>query len=189
MNNIATTMQDTPVRDRLLEAAGRLFYKEGVRAVGIDRVLAEAGAAKASLYSNFGCKDELVAAYVAHRSESARQAIDNYVTDTPPAKRALRFFDFLVDWIGSDDFRGCPMQLVVGELPDASHPARRLAAEHREWLVGRLAEWATAAGAAHPKRIAGVLLVLFDGAVAASLQDGPQRASEARWAAERLLAA
>lgn len=69
-------------------------------------MLAEAGAAKASLYSNFGCKDELVAAYVAHRSEAARQTIDDYVASTPPAKRALRFFDFLVDWIGSDDFRG-----------------------------------------------------------------------------------
>ena len=55
------------VRDRLLDAADRLFYREGVRAVGIDRVLAEAAAAKASLYQHFGCKDQLVASYLERR--------------------------------------------------------------------------------------------------------------------------
>lgn len=187
MSNASTTPPDAPVRDRLLDAADRLFYKEGVRAVGIDRVLAEAGAAKASLYSNFGCKDELVAAYVVRRAEAARKTIEDYVANTPPAKRALRLFDFLVDWIRSDDFRGCPMQLVVGELPDESHPARRMAADQHRWLMTRLVEWSSAAGAADPERTAGVLLVLFDGAVAASLQDGPKRAREARWAAKRIL--
>jgi AcrR family transcriptional regulator len=60
------------VRDRLLDAADRLFYREGVRAVGIDRVLAEADAAKASLYQHFGCKDQLVASYLERRTVDAR---------------------------------------------------------------------------------------------------------------------
>src|SRR5207302_1048976 len=59
------------VRDRLLDAADRLFYQEGVRAVGIDRVLAEADAAKASLYQHFGCKDQLVASYLERRTDGA----------------------------------------------------------------------------------------------------------------------
>jgi AcrR family transcriptional regulator len=177
-----------PVRERLLEAADRLFYEQGVRAVGIDRVLAEADAAKASLYSHFGCKDELIAAYVARRTEAARTAIDEYVAQTPPAERAIRFFDYVVDWTARPEFRGCPVQHVVGELTDCNHPARQLAHAQRNWLVGRLTEWARAAGAAEPDRMAGALLTLFDGAVAAAEQDGPQRARDARWAAQRLLA-
>ena len=176
------------VRDRLLDAADRLFYQEGVRAVGIDRVLAEAGAAKASLYSHFGCKDELVAAYVARRTEAARTAIDGYVAPFPPAERALRFFDWVVEWAETPEFRGCPVQHVVGELADVKHPARALAATQREWLLARFTQWARDAGVADAERTASALAVIFDGAVAASEQDGAVRARDARWIAEQLLA-
>ncbi len=176
------------VRERLLDAADRLFYEEGVRAVGIDRVLAEAHAAKASLYSHFGCKDELVAAYVARRTEAARASIDAYVGAFPQGERAVRFFDYVIDWTRQPDFRGCPVQHVVGELADREHPAHQLAHEQRHWLIGRFTEWARAAGAAEPARMGGALLALFDGAVAAAEQDGPQRARDAKWAAQRLLA-
>src|SRR4029078_1701254 len=81
------------VRDRLLEAADRLFYQEGVRAVGIDRLLSEADAAKASLYQHFGCKDQLVASYLERKTAAARAAIEAYLAHTPPSQRALRFFD------------------------------------------------------------------------------------------------
>lgn len=176
------------VKERLLDAADRLFYQEGVRAVGIDRVLAEAGAAKASLYSHFGCKDELVAAYVERRNDESRATIDAYVNRFPESERALRFFDFIVEWVTRSDFRGCAVQHVVGELADPAHPARVMAATQREWLIGRFTDWARAAGAADPRRTGGALLVLYDGAVAASVQDGPERARDARWSAERLLA-
>lgn len=175
------------VRERLLDAADQLFYREGVRAVGIDRVLAEAGAAKASLYSHFGCKDELIAAHVARRCNGARVQIDAFLADTPPAERALRFFDWVVLWVDSPDFRGCPLQHVVAELSDPEHPARALAAEQREWLHARFCDWARAAGVTDPDCTAGALLVLFDGAIAASEQDGPKRARDARWLAERVL--
>jgi AcrR family transcriptional regulator len=171
----------------LLEAADRLFYNEGVRAVGIDRVLAEAEAAKASLYSHFGCKDELVAAYLERRVAAARASIEAFVSAVPPADRALRIFDWILEWVENRDFRGCPMQHVVSEIPDASHPARLVAASQREWLLARFTEWVREAGAANPKALAGALMVLFDGAVAASEQDGPQRARDARWAARALL--
>jgi AcrR family transcriptional regulator len=176
------------VRDRLLDAADRLFYKEGIRAIGIDRVLAEADAAKASLYSHFGCKDELVAAYVERRVVAARERIEAYVAGVPPSERALRFFDWVVTWVESPDFRGCPLQHVVSELSDLRHPARRLAAAQRKWLLARFNQWARAARAADPAATAGAFMVLFDGAIAASEQDGPQRARDARRIAERLLA-
>ena len=176
------------VRDRLLDAADRLFYREGVRAVGIDRVLAEADAAKASLYQHFGCKDQLVASYLERKTGDARVHIEAYLADTPPSQRALKFFDWVVDWTESKDFRGCPLQHTVSELTDAAHPARAIAHAQREWFKARLLEWSTAAGVRDAKAIARALIVLFDGAVAGSEVDGPQRARDARWMAKKLLA-
>ena len=181
----ATTKID--VRERLLDSADQLFYQEGVRAVGIDRVLAEAGAAKASLYLHFGCKDDLIAAHVERRVMGARSQIETYLSDTPPDERALRFFDWVVDWANSADFRGCPLQHIVAEISDPTHPARAVAAGQREWLHAKFTEWARAAAVAHPRATAGALVVLFDGAIAASEQDGPQRALDARKIAELLL--
>lgn len=178
---------ERPVRDRLLDAADRLFYQEGIRAVGIDRVLAEANAAKASLYSHFSCKDDLIAAYIGRRAQAARESIDAFVSSIPPEQRAFRIFDYLADWTGQPDFRGCPIQHVIGELSDCSHPARELATQQRKWLIDRFTSWARAAGATEPKRMGSVLLLLFDGAVVAAELDGPARAREARWAAQSLL--
>jgi AcrR family transcriptional regulator len=175
------------VRERLLETADHLFYQEGVRAVGIDRVLAEADAAKASLYLHFGGKDELIAAHVERRVSGARAQIDGYLKDTPAAERALRFFDWVIEWVNSPGFRGCPLQHVVAEISDPAHPARAVAAGQRAWFHRRFTEWARAAGVRNPTAVAGALMVLFDGAIAASEQDGPQRARDARWAVEQLL--
>lgn len=176
------------VRNRLLDAADRLFYREGVRAVGIDRVLAEADAAKASLYQHFGCKDQLVASYLERRTVDTRASIEAYLADTPPSQRALKFFDWVVEWAESKDFRGCPLQHTVSELTDAAHPARAIAHRQRDWFMERFFEWTKAAGVKDPKATARALVVLFDGAVAGSEVDGPQRASDARWLARKLLA-
>ena len=178
---------DAGVRDRLLDAADRLFYSEGVRAVGIDRVLTEADAAKASLYQHFGCKDQLVASYLERKTGDARVHIEAYLADTPPSQRALRFFDWVVEWTESKDFRGCPLQHTVSELTDAAHPARAIAHAQREWFTKRLLEWTRAAGVKDVNATARALIVLFDGAVAGSEMDGPQRAKDARWMAKKLL--
>ena len=183
-----TKTAEIGVRDRLLGAADRLFYREGVRAVGIDRVLAEAEAAKASLYQHFGCKDQLVASYLERRTADARAKIEAYLADTPASQRALKFFDWVVEWAESKEFRGCPLQHTVSELTDAAHPARAIAHGQREWFAERFLEWTKAAGVKDPKVTARALVVLFDGAVAGSEIDGPQRASDARWMAKKLLA-
>jgi AcrR family transcriptional regulator len=175
------------VRERLLDTADKLFYREGVRAVGIDRVLAESGAAKASLYSHFGCKDDLVAAHIERRGALARTQIEAYLANVPPAQRAARFFDWVVEWTKSPDFRGCPLQHLAAEVCDRTHPARMVAAEQRKWLHAKMLEWVSAAGLPNPTAAAGALIVLFDGAIAASELDGPQRARDARWMAKRLL--
>jgi len=180
---------DLGVRDRLLDTADRLFYHEGVRAVGIDRVLAEAGAAKASLYLHFGGKDQLVASCVERRTLNGRASIEAYLADTPPSQRALRFFDWVVMWAQSDDFRGCPIQHTLSELTDPAHPARNVALAQRAWFAERFLEWVTAAGVGDVKATARVLMVLFDGALAGSEVDGPRRAIDARGMVRKLLAA
>jgi AcrR family transcriptional regulator len=175
------------VRDRLIDAADRLFYSEGVRAVGVDRVLDEADAAKASLYAHFGCKDKLVAAYVQRRVDDCRAKLEATMVKVPAAERALHLFDWVIEETQKPNFRGCPVMHIVSELADAQHPARIVAADQRAWMHRHLTTWATAAGAADPQRVAGALQVLLDGAVAAAEQDGPQRAHDARWLAEQLL--
>lgn len=187
MNKLTAKTAEPSVRDRLLDAADRLFYQEGIRAVGIDRVLSEAGAAKASLYSHFGCKDDLVAAYVGRRTEIAREKIDHHVAQFPLDQRALRLFDLIVEWTEQSDFRGCPVQHLVGEIPNETHPARQLASAQRQWLMNRFIEWCRAARVSDTMRTAGALMVLFDGAISAAEQDGPERARDARWTAEQLL--
>jgi AcrR family transcriptional regulator len=181
-------MSGMGVRDRLLDAADRLFYQEGVRATGIDRILAEAGAAKASLYQHFGGKDQLVASCLGRRTVDARANIEAYLADTPASERPLRFFDWVVEWTESEGFRGCPLLHTLSELTDAAHPARAIAHGQREWFTERLLEWTRAAGVKDPKATARALMVLFDGAVAGSEVDGPQRARDARWMARKLLA-
>ncbi len=148
----------------------------------------EADAAKASLYQHFGSKDQLVASYLERRTVDARAHIEAYLADTPPSQRALKFFDWVVAWAESKDFRGCPLQHTVSELTDAAHPARVIAHGQREWFAERFREWTTAAGVKDAKATARALMVLFDGAVAGSEVDGPQRASDARWMAKKLLA-
>ena len=181
-------ISDINVRDRLLDAADRLFYQEGVRAVGIDRVLAEAGAAKASLYQHFGGKDQLVASCLERRTVDARASIEAYLAGTPPSQRALKFFDWVVEWTESEDFRGCPLQHTLSELTDSAHPARAIAHGQRAWFTKRFLEWTAAAGVKDAKATARAMMVLFDGAAAGSEVDGPQRASDARWMARKLLA-
>jgi hypothetical protein len=129
-----------------------------------------------------------VASYLERKTADARVHIEAYLADTPPSQRALRFFDWVVEWTESKDFRGCPLQHTVSELTDAAHPARAIAHAQREWFKARLFEWATAAGVKDAKAIARALIVLFDGAVAGSEVDGPQRARDARWMAKKLLA-
>ena len=95
--------------------------------MGIDRVLAEAGAAKASLYQHFGGKDQLVASSLARRTVGARANIEAYLAGTPPSQRALKFFDWVVEWAESKDFRVCPLQHTIERAHRCGAPGNRLA--------------------------------------------------------------
>lgn len=178
------------VEERILDSACGLFYREGLHAVGIDRVLAEAGAAKASLYAHYSSKDDLVAAYLEQRGEAWRARAAEAVAAAGHDGRAglRRLFELLEEWTATPEFRGCPFHNAAGELPDPDHPARAVTRRHREWLHGLVHRLVEAAGVSDVDRISRAIVVLQDGAVSSALLDGDSGAvGAARFAMERLL--
>jgi len=178
------------VPERILNAACELFYREGIQAVGIQRVIDEAGIAKASLYAHFETKDALVAACLARRAAGWRSLVTERISVGRPDARAkiLRLFDVLVEWIEGPDFCGCPFQKATGELSAPGHPARDVITAHRAWLHALMVSLVREAGARPPDRVAGALIVILDGAAATGLVDGATGpARHARWAAVQIL--
>ncbi|HEY3252868.1 MAG TPA: TetR/AcrR family transcriptional regulator [Polyangiaceae bacterium] len=158
-------------RERLLSAANKLFYEEGIHTVGIDRVIESAGVAKASLYSAFGSKDELVRAYLTQRMNERRKRIEQSISGHSSAReRLLSVFEGLAESIARPTFRGCAFQRASAEGAIGT-AAKGVCDESRSWLRSLLLELAEAAGAKDPARLARQLVVLYDGAVAAAQMD------------------
>jgi AcrR family transcriptional regulator len=179
-----------PVGERILATATDLFYREGVRGVGIQRVIDEAGIAKASLYAHYQSKDDLVAACMTRRGDAARAAIARRLAAPGLDARGqlLALFDFQVESVEGPDFRGCPFLNASSEIADPQHPAKTVIATQRAWLHDLIARLVTETGVTSPQQVAGTLVVLFDGGSSSSLIDGTSAAARhARWAAEQLL--
>src|SRR6266567_3575578 len=147
---IAPSARSATARERLLAAADELFYEEGVRSVGIDRVIEHAGVAKATLYSAFGSKEELVRAYLARR-HAARQermaaTLARYAT---PREQLLGIFDAQAAVIAAPGFRGCAFVNASAEAPPGG-AIEEVALEDRRWLRSVFRDVAAAAGAPDP---------------------------------------
>jgi AcrR family transcriptional regulator len=177
------------VRERLLEAADKLFYEEGVHAVGIDRVLETAGVAKASLYGTFGSKDNLVAAYLVGRSMRIRERVEAEIgKHDEPRAQILAVFDYLNARALEMSYRGCPFVNACGEGPSLPSAARAAAADHRRWRQDMFVRLATELGADEPGDLGKRLSLLYDGGVVGSSMDSnPDAPRMARVMAERLL--
>jgi AcrR family transcriptional regulator len=178
------------VRDRILTAACDLFYREGIQAVGIQRVLGDAGAAKASLYDHFRSKDDLIAAYLEQRGAAWQSSVEHVVatSDVDATSRVLLIFDAVAAFIDAPDFRGCPFINAAAELSNARHPGRSAIAHHRGWLHRLIRRLLLEEMGDAPERLVGALVVLHDGALAAALVDRDRDAGRnARWAAAILL--
>jgi AcrR family transcriptional regulator len=175
-------------RERLLDAADRLFYSEGVHAVGIDRVLDQSGVAKGSLYYNFGGKDDLVRTYLQNRHAKWAARIDEELaTAATPAGRILAIFDALGALFAQPDFRGCAFINAVAEASPGS--AEELAAkDFRIWLHELFADLVAAAGYRDAGQLTAQLVLLYDGAnISAHMDHNPAAAGAARDAAAGLL--
>jgi AcrR family transcriptional regulator len=163
------------VRGRLLAAADELFYAEGVHVVGVDRIVERAGVAKASLYSTFGSKDELVRAYLENHLRSRQEHIERILAanDTPRA-RILGVFGEVEKALMGSEFRGCRFISASAEARpgDASE---LVADEYRGWLRTLFSNLAKAAGASDAKQIGRQLALLYDGAAVAARMDQDRR--------------
>jgi AcrR family transcriptional regulator len=170
------------MRERILETADRLFYGQGIRAVGVDTVAAEIGISKRTLYNHFPSKEDLVLAYLTRRFAPMN------VPDAAPGEQILAAFDRLERGFARPGFRGCPFVNAVAEIGEPGHPAHKIAIAFKEqrrlWFRERLA----ALRVADPEGLATQLALLVDGAIAAALVRGdPAQARAAREAARVLL--
>ncbi len=167
-----------------MQAADRLFYRKGIRAVGVDAVAAEAGISKRSLYDTFPSKDALVAAYLRRRIQPVP------ASDQPPASQVLGMFDQLHARFGNGDFRGCPFVNAVTELAEECAAARSIARDYKDDRRHHVAGLLTDAGAANAEMLAGQIVLLFEGAIASMLvREDPAVALQARDAAKVLMQA
>lgn len=176
-------------RQRILETADRLFYQEGLRAVGIDRIIAEAGVAKATQYAHFPSKDDLIVAVLRFREEQVleffRSAMERHGKRTKDELRA--FFAALEEWFQSPGFRGCAFQNAVVELADPSHAGTRFVREHKQRFAALVRGFVeSSVGNA---KLAPAISLLVEGAiVTAVIQGRPDAAAVARSAALRMVA-
>ena len=189
MSTAAAKKLEGSARERLLAAANELFYEEGVHTVGIERVLERAGVAKASLYSTFGSKDELVRAYLEARAERRRRRIAERIARHDDARaRILSIFELMGELAAAPGFRGCAFYNASAEGPRQETKASRICDDQRGWTRALFTELARDAGAGDPERLAGQLVVLYDGAmVGASMDRDPSAPAVARQMAEVLL--
>jgi AcrR family transcriptional regulator len=176
-------------RDRLLAAADELFYAEGVHVVGVDRIVERAGVTKASLYTIFGSKDELVRAYLEKHFLGRQARIARILAaHTTPRERLLGVFAEVDGLLAGSAFRGCKFISAAAESRpgDASEV---VAEKYRAWLWSVFTELAEDAGANDANQVGRQLLLLYDGAaVAARMDDDRAAAAKAmRTAAVTLL--
>lgn len=179
----------TNARERLLTAAEELFYAHGLRATGVEQILATSGVGRASFYRHFASKDELVLAVLQRRRE-------RWETVFEPRVRALgghplAVFDVLAERLEATGYRGCVFINTLVELPDPTDPAHEFAVRQKErvrtFLAGLLADHGHAEDA---DALARQLLMLYDGASVTGLRErSPRAAHDARAMAEVLLAA
>lgn len=159
------------VRERILDTASRLFYQEGIRAVGIDRVVTESGVAKMSLYHHFGSKDELVVEHLKRRHDRWIEWFQDAVKEPlgGDCGHVESFFDALCQWIELQNQRGCPFINAALELADRNHAARRVVDQHRTFVREFLSEQLRADGVNPAETLLSQLNLLIDGAIIGSV--------------------
>lgn len=169
-----TPARSTPARRRVLDTAGRLFYAEGVHTVGVDRIIAESGVAKATFYSHFRSKNDLVCDYLTEQSQAQRDTVAAMRADgADPAATVLALFERVGEVGCAEGFRGCPFLNAAAEFPDPDHPVRKVIAGHRGWFRETLRELLHEAGLPDADEVAEMLVLVRDGLVIAGHLDDP----------------
>jgi AcrR family transcriptional regulator len=175
-----TSMPDSrpeasPARRRLLETATRLFYVEGIRAVGIDRIIAEAGVAKATFYHHFPSKDALVLAYIEEQDRLGRAAVAA-LPKQPPRETIAAIMGRIGAAVTAGGWRGCPFLNAAAEYPDPASQVRQAIDARRAWYHETLRNLLAAAGDPAPAVTASLLVALSDGLLESAYLDDPEKA-------------
>jgi AcrR family transcriptional regulator len=152
-------------RERLLAAASELFYAEGVHTVGVDRIVAHAGVAKATLYTIFGNKDGLVEAYLTGRHQRIRERMIRELGSrySTPRQKLLGVFEVQGSLFVQPDFRGCAFVGANAEVSEGTG-VEEVTKSYRAWVRSLFYDLAKEAGAADPERLTAQLVLLYDGA-------------------------
>jgi len=155
-----------PAKARILDVVTALFYSEGIRAVGVDRIISEASVTKATFYKHYRSKDNLIVEYITERHRTVRRNVEVLIAEAPNPRAALdSFVAAIVDEINSPGFRGCPFINAAAEFADPDHPVRVVVTTHREWYVDTLAMLMREMGHPLPGNAADELLLARDGAL------------------------
>ncbi|MFT4149416.1 MAG: TetR/AcrR family transcriptional regulator [Paracoccaceae bacterium] len=161
-----TIASRSPVASHILDVAGGLFYREGIRAVGIDRIILEADIAKATLYRHYRSKEDLVLAYLQGRHDAVMQGLDEVMAQhTDPRDQIAEIFDRLYQKAGAPEFRGCAFALAVAEHSESARIVG-MARMHKSAVADVLDGIAQRAGLVDADRIGRHLALLYDGALA-----------------------
>jgi AcrR family transcriptional regulator len=179
---MASLQQKPDMKERILQTADKLFYLQGIRAIGVDTIAAEIGISKRTLYNHFPSKDALITAYLERRFVQPRES------DKPPAEQILATFDALERRFAAKDFRGCPFVNAVAELGTEDKAVRKIAIAFKEsrrlWFRDRLVQL----GVKDADALATQLVLLVDGSIAQDLvRNDPAMARAAKEAARVLL--
>jgi AcrR family transcriptional regulator len=165
---IVTPYSDSriPPRARILAAAAELFYRHGIRAVGVEAIAEAAGTNKMTLYRHFASKDELVAEYLRQSAQKAEGCWERFARGHPGDPRAQlgAWLEEMAGHLAEPDERGCALANAAIELPDKDHPARRVIEDYKRAHRTRLVELSEAAGLSEPEMLADELHLLLEGA-------------------------
>jgi AcrR family transcriptional regulator len=158
----------TDTREKILTIANDLFYQKGVRAIGVDTIIAQSEVAKTTLYRYFPSKDDLVVAYLETQDWHFWRLFDKVVDRYPnePKQQLLAIFSWLDELIASPECYGCPFLMIAGEFPKIDYPGHQVAIAHNRKLRDRMRELAELAGIDLAEELSATLSLLVDGAFA-----------------------
>ncbi|MCC6190432.1 MAG: TetR/AcrR family transcriptional regulator [Anaerolineales bacterium] len=170
----------TTPKDKLFQAAARLFYQHGYRAVGVDTIASESGIGKMTLYRHYPSKDDLIVAYLNDSHQVFWDQFEQITQAAPTAREELlAFFQALQDYVLSPDCYGCPFINTAAEFPERGYAGHQAAAEHKRSVLARFRRLAEEAGARQPEALANALFLLMDGAYVSARMFGASKRSPA----------
>jgi AcrR family transcriptional regulator len=162
-------------RERILATASELFYRDGIRAVGVDTVVERSGVSKTSLYRLFDSKDALIAAFAAEKDQLFWVWWDGVEKQHAGDSRALleALLSGIAEKIARPLFRGCPFLNLATEFPDQNHPGRIIARDNKEEMRARLTTIVAKLGVRDPNRTASQIVLIINGAFVTGLMSEP----------------